>query len=342
MKILIIGGTGVISSYVTKQLAENHEVFVLNRGHHPSDLPVNVTLLTADVMQPVSFMKAMEGLTFDCVIDFIAFSRYDVKRDIGVFAGKIKQYIFISSATCYERPVSNYRITEDTPIGNSYWDYAQGKIDCEEELMNAYHTVGFPVTIVRPSYTYSQTTIPHIFNSRKCRFTIVDRILRGKQVIVPGDGTSLFTLTHSRDFARGFVGLVGNLNAIGEVFHITSDEVLTWDQITQMIAEAVGKKAKILHVPSDVICDIYPNYSGGLRGDKIYSMVMDNTKIKKFVPGFQCHIPFREGIAESIEYFMKIADTLATDHEFNFMCDELIYAMDKLESYLKSKDSVYR
>ncbi len=337
MKILILGGTGVISSYVTKYLAQQHEVYVLNRGRHPYHFGENVTKLTADILKPTELIQAFESYTFDCVIDFIAYSRYDVKRDIGIFAGKIKQYIFISSASCYKRPLSHYVVTENTPIGNPFWDYAEGKIACEEELMSAYHTLSFPVTIVRPSYTYSEKMIPHIFNSRKCRYTIVDRMMRGKKVIVPGDGTSLFTITHSSDFARGLVGLVGNLNAIGEVFHITSDDVYTWDQITNIIAEEAGTKADILHVPSDLICDAFPKYTGGLKGDKIYSMVLDNTKIKTFVPSFSCQMPLRKGIAEAIEHFRTTPGGTDVDHEFNYMCDRLEYAMENARRYLKNQ-----
>lgn len=322
MKVFIIGGTGVISRDASKLLASKHEVYLFNRGQRPFDGEGNIHVIHGDVGDPEGMKRALEGQSFDCVIDFIAFQPADVERDIELFEGKTKQYIFISSASCYERPPRNLYITESTPLRNPYWDYSRAKIECEEVLMRRFRQTGFPVTVIRPSYTYNETTIPHIFNSRKSRFTVVDRILRNQKVILPGDGNTVWTLTHSRDFAKGLFGLVGNAGAIGEAFHITSDELLTWNQITQTIAGAVDKEADILHVPTDWIC-AYSGYEGGLKGDKIYSMVMDNSKLKRFVPEFQATVSFAEGIRESINYFKADSSRMEPDPEFNRMCDEL-------------------
>ena len=328
MKILIIGGTGVISRDTSRLLASKHEVFLFNRGQHPFAQDCGIQVIRGDVGDLAGMRRALEGLHFDCVIDFIAFQPSDVERDIELFEGRTEQYIFISSASCYERPPRNLLITESTPLRNPYWDYSRAKIACEEVLMRRYRETGFPVTIIRPSYTYNETMIPHIFNSRKNRFTIVSRILRGQKVILPGDGNTVWTLTHSRDFAKGMLGLAGNSQAIGEAFHITSDELLTWNQITQTIAGAVGKKADILPIPVEWICT-YPGYEGGLLGDKIYSMVMDNSKLKRFVPEYQATVPFAEGIRESIAYYQADPSRMGSDPEFDRMCDELEAAYEK-------------
>ena len=335
MKILIIGGTGVISRDVSKLLSTKHEVYLFNRGRHPFAEDNKIKVICGDVHDKVGMQRTLHEYQFDCVLDFIAFEPSDVERDIELFDGKVRQYFFISSASCYERPPRHVIVTESTPLRNPYWDYSRAKIACEDVLVRQYRETGFPVTIIRPSYTYNETMIPHIFNSRKQRFTLVNRILQGKKVILPGDGNTVWTLTHSRDFAKGILGLVGNSAAVGEAFHITSDELLTWNQITQTIAEAVGKEADILHVPVEWICS-YPGYEGGLKGDKIYSMVMDNSKLKQFVPEFQATVSFAEGICESIAYYQAEPERMESDPEFDRMCEELEEAYHLAEERLKS------
>lgn len=329
MKILFIGGTGVISSSVSELAVKNgFDLYLLNRGSNNEFVPDGAKVLKGDIRDTDNISKILSAMDFDVVVDWIAFTPEHVQSDIKLFKGRVSQYIFISSASAYQKPPVHYLINESTPLSNPYWQYSRDKIACEELLMREYRENGFPVTIVRPSYTYNKTSIPHIFNSRKCRWTLIDRMRKGKKIVVPGDGTSLWTLTHSRDFAKGFVGLLGNVQTIGNAFHITSDEVLTWNQITEIIGMAAGAKPNIVHIPSEIIAAFSPDHSGGLLGDKSVSVVFDNSKIKRFVPEFNVSIPFSRGIKESVEWFEANPELCKVDEDFNDLADRLVELFD--------------
>lgn len=307
MKVLFIGGSGNISTECSKlALDRGIELYLLNRGNTKKPGLEKAIRIQADMHEPGQVEEAIRGMKFDVVANFIAFTPADIQRDIQLFGGKTKQYIFISSASAYQKPQSHWLITESTPLANPYWDYSRDKIACEELLMKAYREDGFPVTIVRPSHTYD-TAIPVAVGSWE-DYTIIDRMKKGMPVIVHGDGSSLWTITHSRDFALGFVGLLGHQQAPGQAFHITSDEVLNWNQIYQAVGEAAGVEANIIHVASDFICEVADQLGqawmrGNLLGDKAISAVFDNSKIKRFVPEFVATTPFRQGIKETVKWF---------------------------------------
>ena len=324
MKILFIGGTGNISSAVSRAaIAAGHEVILLNRRNTPSEIP-GAKQIQGNISKEEEVRAALEGQTFDVVANFIAFTPADVERDMRLFSGRCGQYIFISSASAYQKPLGHPVITESTPLRNPYWDYSRNKIACEERLMQAYRDEAFPVTIIRPSLTY-QTVIPAAIGCWN-DFTLIDRIRKGGQIIVHGDGSSLWTVTHSEDFAKGMVGLLGHQQAIGEAFHITSDELLNWTQIYEAIAAAAGAEPNMVYIPSDFIGRIVPWQIGNLRGDKAVSTIFDNSKLKRFVPGFTATIPFKTGIRRTVEWFeaeparMKIVDGN------NAMMDQIIKA----------------
>jgi nucleoside-diphosphate-sugar epimerase len=301
MKILFIGGTGFISTAVSRMAIERGmELYLLNRGIRSTEIS-GAHQLTGNIHNPESMRNALKDLMFDVVVDWIAFTPEDIERDIAVFSRRTKQFVFISSASAYQKPPVDYIITESTPLENPYWEYSRNKIACEELLMKAYRDEYFPVTIVRPSFTYN-TYLPVAIGGFGC-YTLADRMLKGKPIIVHGDGTSLWVNTHAEDFAKGFLGLLGNEKAIGQAFHITSDEVLTWNQIYQTIANALGVEAKMVHIPSDFIVKVKPEMTGGLFGDKAWSTVFDNSKIKAFVPEFQATIPFSVGIRRALDWF---------------------------------------
>ena len=333
MKILFIGGSGNISTACTRAaIAKGYEVYHLNRGQTNYHVIEGVKTLIADINDKDQVEKALKNYEFDVVANFIAFKPSDVERDIALFAGKIKQYVFISSASAYQKPLANPVITEGTPLKNPYWDYSRDKIDCENRLMQAYRDIDFPVTIVRPSLTYEYVMPVAIGGWND--YTIVDRMKRGDKIIVHGDGSSLWTITHSEDFAKGFVGLLGHQQAIGESFHITSDEILTWDQIYQAIGEAVGVKPEIVHIASDFICQesekidwIWMGGSfqrGNLLGDKAVSAIFDNSKIKSFVPEFKATIPFNVGIKKTIEWFEAEKSRMVVHADYNKFMDTII------------------
>jgi nucleoside-diphosphate-sugar epimerase len=302
MKILFIGGTGIISTSCTVEaLSQGHDLFHLNRGNHQELAPTNVTTLKADIRDPEQVKKTLAGHHFDCVVNWVAFEPDHVQQDIQLMGPLTSQYIYISSASVYTKPPPHWFITEETPPGNPYWHYAQKKMACEEILLEQYRKNGFPVTIVRPSHTYTNGWIPSPIGSRD--FTVARRILDGKEVISPGDGQSIWTITHSDDFARGFTGLLGNPDSVGEIFHITSDEARTWDAYYGILGKAMAVEADIVHIPSTIVNDISPSLGQGLLGDKGWSMVFDNSKIRRFVPDFQASIPFSEGIRRSLEWF---------------------------------------
>jgi nucleoside-diphosphate-sugar epimerase len=328
MKILFIGGSGVISRAVTQQtIAAGHELWLLNRGQHR---PVEgARSLRADITDPAGMRAALQGHRWDVVVDWIAFAPADVRRDIELFTGSAKQFIFISSASIYQKPPEHYLITEETPRVNPHWDYSRNKIACEDELMAAHRATGFPVTIVRPSLTYGEDQVPLTLNAWKQSWTAVDRMRRGVPVIVPGDGTSLWTITHNTDFARGFIGLFGHPQALGQAIQITSDEVLTWNQIFQQTAEAAGaKNARFVHIASDFIIACLPDTEGSLLGDKSVSTVFDNSKLKRFVPGFAARTTFAEGIKRTIAWFDAHPDQKIIDPETNQRCDKLVAAYE--------------
>jgi len=301
MKVLFIGGTGFISTAVSRMaIANGIELYLINRGQRNDSIPGSIPLV-ANINNRLEMQKALRDLEFDVIVDWIAYTPSEIERDLELFKGKSRQFVFISSATVYQKPPVNYLITESTPLDNPYWDYARNKIACENLLMKAYHETGFPVTIVRPSYTYN-TYFPVAIGGFGC-FTLADRMLKGKPIIVHGDGSSLWVNTHADDFGRGILGLLGNEKAIGQAFHITSDEVLNWNQIYETMAEALGVKPNIVHVPTDFIVSQAPGLSGNLLGDKAWSVVFDNSKIKSFVPEFKAIIPFSEGIRNTVKWF---------------------------------------
>ncbi len=329
MKVLFIGGTGIISIACTALAAQRGiDVTLLSRGQHLAELPLGVKTLTADANDPTIFQK-LQHKTFDAVVDWIAFTPADIERDLKLFRGRTRQFIFISSASVYQKPATQYLITESTPLVNPYWDYSRKKIACEERLMQAYREEGFPITIIRPSLTYGHTLIPLVLNSWQHSYTAVDRMIRGQKMVVPGDGSSLWVITHNTDFAKGLVGLLGHLQAIGHAFHITSDEVLTWDQLFRIVGAAVGVEPQLVHIPSDFIAACVPEKKGTLLGDKSVSVVFDNSKIKRFVPGFGATTTFAEGVQQSLAWFNADPSRKKIDQTTNAMTDKLIGAYEK-------------
>ncbi len=327
MKTLFIGGTGVISSACTRLTAERGiDLHLLNRGRTPADLPAGVRLIAADITKEQETAAALSGHNFDVVANFINYTPADIERDLRLFRGKVGQYVFISSCSAYQKPLRDYRVTESTPLANPYWQYARDKIACEQRLTDEYRENGFPVTIVRPSLTYGDTLIPLSVNSKQRPWSVVDRMLKGKPVIVHGDGTGLWTCTHNSDFAKGFVGLLANDRAIGHAVHITSDEVLTWDQHYRTVADLAGVEPKLVHVPSEVLAAWDPHGRAGLLGDKAWSAVFDNSKIKGLVSGYAATTLYREGVARSIARFRADPRLLAIDDEFDRWCDVVIAA----------------
>ncbi len=298
MRVLFIGGTGIISSACAPLAIERGiELYLLNRGSSARPTPEGARLLHADVRDPASVRAALGDLTFDSVVDWVAFTPEHVETDLALFGGRTRQFVFISSASAYQTPPSLLPITESTPLANPYWQYSRDKIACEERLTRAWRDDGFPVTIVRPSHTYDERTLP-----THGGWTVVDRMRRGKPVLVHGDGTSLWVLTHHRDFARGLVGLLGNDQAIGHAFHVTSDELLTWNQIHEIVARAAGAEPKLVHVPSERIARYDADWGAGLLGDKAHSVIFDNTKIRRVVPDYRATIPFGRGAEEVIAW----------------------------------------
>jgi nucleoside-diphosphate-sugar epimerase len=329
MKILFIGGTGIISTACTALAAtRGFALTLLSRGQHQSQLPPGVKTLTSDINDP-SLPEKIERESFDAVVDWIAFTPADIERNLKLFRGRTRQFVFISSASAYQKPQAHYLITESTPLANPYWDYSRNKIACEERLMRAYQEEGFPVTIVRPSLTYGESLIPLVLNSWQQSYTAADRMIRGKKMIVPGDGSSLWVVTHNTDFAKGLIGLLGQSQAIGHAFHITSDEVLTWDQLFRIVGAAVGVEPQLVHIPSDFIAACLPEKTGTLLGDKSVSVVFDNSKIKQFVPGYCATTSFAEGIRKSLAWFNADPARKQIDGPVNATMDKLIAAYEK-------------
>ncbi len=308
MKVLCIGGTGNLSLDCSLELLKRgHELYHLNRGGRPERVPEGVRSLKADIRDFEEASAALRGLEFDAVLDFIAYQPDHVRADIKLFEGRCGQFIFISSASAYKKPMSDYLVTESTPLANPFWDYARDKIACEDILWAAWRKRGFPLTVIRPSHTYSVGWLPSAFGSQD--FTVAQRMLDDKPVIVHGDGQSLWTITHSRDFAVGLAGLVGHPQALGEAFNIVGDEALSWERIHLLSYRALAAFApdiqpRIVHMPSDYIAGIDPDFGQRLLGDKAWSVCFDNRKTKRLVPEFRTSIPFHEGVRLSVEWYM--------------------------------------
>jgi nucleoside-diphosphate-sugar epimerase len=327
MKVLFIGGTGIISTAVSKlAVKKGLDLYLLNRGKRNITID-GVHIIRGDIFNVEEIAEILRGKKFDCVVNWVNFIPEHIERDLILFKDITDQYIFISSASVYQKPLLHPVITESTPLVNPFWQYSRNKILCEQLLNQLYREKGFPITIVRPSFTYDKV-IPTAVGGVGC-FTLADRMLKGKKVIVHGDGTSLWTMTHSEDFARGFVGLIGHQQAIGHSFHITSDEILTWNQIYSTIAHALGVEANIIHIASDYINSIAPDIGAGLLGDKAYSTIFDNSKIKMFVPEFQAIIPFNKGIKRTIDWFNEDEKRKNVNEEVNQLMDKIIDKYDK-------------
>ena len=339
MKALFIGGTGTISMAITRLLAgmPEWELYLLNRGNRRYDLPEGIKTIEADINDEALVDEKISDMRFDVVCDFIGFVKEQLERDYRLFRGKTKQFMYISSASAYQKPLSDYRITEGTPLVNPYWEYSRNKIACEDYLMKLYREEGFPVTIIRPSHTYDERSVPLGVHVDRGSFQVIRRMQLGKPVIVHGDGTGLWTMTHNSDFAKAFVGLMGNVHAIGENYQITSDETLTWNQIYQTIADCLGVEYKPYYVASDFL-DAVSRYDfrGGLIGDKSNSLVFDNAKVKRAVPGFTATVRFEQGVRNTIEYVLSHPECQVEDPEFDAWCDNVIAVLEEAKKKLKN------
>jgi len=337
MKALFIGGTGTISSAITRQLLEQGcELYLINRGNRNDELPAGVRILQADINDEDRVAQLIEELEFDVVADFIAFTPPQLERDYRLFKDKTKQFMFISSASAYQTPLSDYRVTEGTPLSNPYWEYSRNKIACEDYLLKQYREHGFPITIVRPSHTYDERSIPLGVHGSKGSWQVARRMLENKAVIIHGDGTSLWTMTHNEDFAKGFIGLMGNIHAIGESVHITSDETVTWNQIYEAIAAALGVKLQAVHVSSEFLAACSTeDYRGGLLGDKANSVVFDNSKLKRLVPDFVATIRLDQGIRQTVNYILAHPEHQKEDQAFDLWCDKVIQALHEAAARIR-------
>jgi len=327
MKVLFIGGTGNISTSSSRlAIARGIDLYLLNRGTSKV-VPEGAKSIVGDINKPDDLAE-LKDHSWDVVVNWIAFTQEDIERDIDLFKGKTKQYIFISSASCYQTPLSYPIITESTPLCNNLWDYSNDKIKCERRLQLAYSEEDFPITIVRPSLTYD-TVIPIAIGGFDS-YTTADRILKGKEIIIHGDGTSLWTVTHADDFAKGLVGLLGLTQAIGHAFHITSDEILSWNNIYKILADSLGREARVVHIASDFICKIAPSFTGTLLADKAESVIFDNTKIKTFVPAYKATIPFAEGIKRTLKWLDKHPEKKFIDKEVDQQIETVLKAYNSL------------
>lgn len=334
-KVLFIGGTGTISAAITRRLIRegNWEVWLLNRGSRPEAVPEGARSVVADINDEADVLRKLEGMNFDVIGEFIGFTVDQVERDYRLFRGRTKQYIYISSASAYHKPAADFRITEGTTLANPHWEYSRNKIACEEFLMKKYREEGFPVTIVRPSHTYDERSIPVGVHGQKGPWQVIRRMREGKPVLIQGDGTSLWHLTFNEDFAIGYTGLMGNPHAIGEAFHITGDEVLTWNQIHAAIADALGVELKPYYVSSAFLAEAGKKYGydfgGSLLGDKAVSVFFDNTKVKRLAPDLTTHIPFDRGVRIALDYILSHPECQQPDPEFDAWCDRVIAALEK-------------
>ena len=338
MKILLIGGTGTISSAITRQLAgSDNELWLLNRGTRKHEVPASVKQIIANIDDEAEVLRQIGDTQFDAVCEFIGFLPSQVERDIRLFSGRTRQYVYISSASAYNKPAASHVITEGTALANPYWEYSRNKIACEELLMKTYREEGFPVTIVRPSHTYCERGVPVSVHGPKGSWQVLKRMMEGKPVLVHGDGSSLWTLTWNEDFARGFIGLLGNTKAIGEAFQIMSDEQLTWNQIYKSVANALGVTFKPYYVSSDFLAAVSPkeyDLTGNLLGDKAVTVVFDCTKLKRAVPGFCATTRFDEGVRRCVDYLMSHPELQVEDPEFDAWCDIVIATMEKAKEWI--------
>jgi nucleoside-diphosphate-sugar epimerase len=351
MKALLIGGTGRISASIAQLAARSGwELYLLNRGRHGEKAPANAKAIIADINDEVDAKSKIKGMKFDAVADFIAFEPEHAQRDIRLFEGFTDQYIYVSATSVYQKPPARYRISEDAPkIGwaadyespslghvvarsgqatNRFWKYSCGKAASEELLMRRFQESGFPVTVVRPAYTYNENSIPLDVHGRQGNWQILGRILQGKPVLMHGDGTSLWTVTWHTDFARAFVGLMGNSGAIGEAVHITSDDPLEWNAIYDLIGDALGKPVTKLHISSDFLAGMRPDLDDSLWGDKAHSVAYDNTKIKRLVPGFSCEVGAAEGMQNCVRHMLAHPEMQITDTEYDLFCDKALHAVE--------------
>lgn len=326
MKALIIGGTGTISSAVTRLLArdEDWDLYLFNRGNHLDEIPANATLIKGDITDEAAAAALLQGMNFDCVAEFTAREPEQVRRDLRIFKGKTKQYIFISTAAAYQTPPPSPFMTEGMLQNNPYWDYAQNKIECERLLIEAFREDGFPITIVRPSHTYSENMIPFCLQAGAESWPVIKRMIEGKPIIVPGDGASLWTITFNEDFAKGFKGLMGNQHAIGEAVHITTDESLTWDQMAQAVADELNVEYKPFYIATDALVAMQPELGGGLNGDKRHSVIYDNAKIKRLVPEYRATVTWRVGVHRALKRIMATPSLRVEDPAFDRWCDQVI------------------
>ena len=339
MKILLIGGTGTISSAITRQLSETgHDLWLLNRGTRKNEVPANVRQVICDIDDEATVLASIEGEMFDAVCEFIGFVPAQMERDIRLFRGRTRQYVYISSASAYNKPAANHVITEGTTLANPHWQYSRNKIACEELLMKEYRDNGFPITIVRPSHTYCERGVPTSVHGPKGSWQVLKRMMDGKPVIIQGDGTSLWTLTWNEDFARGFIGLLGNPKAIGEAFQIMSGEQLTWTQIYECIAKALNVTPRFYYVASDFLAAVAPkewDYEGNLLGDKSLTVVFDCAKLKRAVPGFQVTMCFHEGVRRSVAYMLSHPELQIEEPDFDAWCDRVIEAQEEAKHKFK-------
>ena len=327
MKALFIGGTGTISMAISQKLSQmpEWELYLINRGNKNSSLSINIHQIKADINDEKKVEELLGDLSFDVVCDFIGFTTEHVERDYRLFHNRTRQYIFISSASAYQKPLSSPIINESTPLANPYWKYSRNKIACEEFLMKMYRENGFPITIVRPSHTYGDYSVPLGVHGKLGSWQVLKRMIEQKPVIIHGDGTSLWTMTHNSDFAKGFVCLMGNIHAIGEAFQITSDESLTWNQIYQTIANHLNVPLKACHISSEFLASTSDyDLMGSLIGDKANSVIFDNSKLKRVVPDFCATVRFDQGIRKTIEYVLTHKECQQEDKEFDEWCDKII------------------
>jgi nucleoside-diphosphate-sugar epimerase len=325
MKVLFIGGTGIISSACSRLALERGiDLYLLNRGQSARPIPPGAKVLLGDIHDPASARAALGGHRFDAVVNWIVFTPDQLDIDFDLFRGRTGQYVFISSASAYQTPPVALPVTEATLLDNPYWEYSRNKIACEERLVRAYREEKFPITIVRPSHTYDERLLP--FHGG---WTMMERMLQGKPVVVPGDGTSLWTLTHNTDFAKGFVPLLGNPQALGNAFQITSDELLTWNQIYEMLAAALGVRPNLVHVPSELIAAYDKIWGDSLLGDKAHSMIFDNTRIKRLVPDFACTVPFARGAEQIVAWHMADPARRTIEPYFDALLDRIIAGMQR-------------
>ena len=335
MKALFIGGTGVISTSISQLLlSQGWELTLINRGSRAAEVP-GAEIITLDIGDEAAAQKALAGRHFDVAADFIAFVPEQMERDIRLFAGKVDQYIFISSASAYQKPLSSPVITEATPLSNPHWEYSRNKIACEETLMRAYRESGFPVTIVRPSHTFSARSLPLAIHGDKGPWQVLKRMMEGKKLLMPGDGSNLWAVLNSRDFAPAFVGLMGNIHAIGQAVQITGEELLTWNQIMESVARAAGAEYKPCYVPTSLLMRYREyDFEGGLLGDKSNTVIFDNSLLHRLVPTYQPQLRFDQSARECVVYFLSHPELQVEDPDFDRFSDQVIQIMEQAEAQI--------